>query len=155
MKRAFVLLSCVVMAAACGTPPKATYPLVDEREVPEKFIKDFKRQKPDVGQAKWEKIDSLTYRANFTANGNKARMQFSNAEVLSSWIIPLEYCTDIKEYVAQNYEGFKLDEVILSDINRKEKAYFASISRKKDVKQLQFDLTQQFIKEVGPEEEKK
>ena len=155
MKRVFALLFCVALLLSCGTSNKTAFPLVDERDVPQKFIKSFQHLKPDVTQVKWEKMDSLTYRANYDANGNKARIQFDNAGQLSSWIIPLEYCANIKDYITQNYEGFKIDEVILADLNKKEKAYFATISRKKDIKQIQFDLTQQFSQEIPQDQIKK
>ncbi|MDR1847068.1 MAG: hypothetical protein LBR17_03005 [Bacteroidales bacterium] len=151
MKKAFLLVCCAALAVACGTSKKSTYEVVDERDVPEKFVKDFKRQKPGIEQVKWEKIDSLTYRANFTSNGNKARMQFTNASVLSSWIIPLEYCENIKSYVTANYKDFKVDEVVLADKDKKTKAYFVTISQKKTVKELEFDVTQQFVREVPAE----
>ncbi|MDR1005860.1 MAG: hypothetical protein LBL74_03225 [Bacteroidales bacterium] len=152
MKKAIILACCVALVAACGTTKKSSYPVVDERNVPEKFVKDFKKQKPGVEQVKWEKIDSLTYRANFASKGNQMRMVFTNAAVLSSWIIPLEYCENIKSYVHDVYGGYKINEVLLSELDRKKKVYIVTISKGKNVRQLEFDLTQQFVKELTPNE---
>ncbi|MDR1726082.1 MAG: hypothetical protein LBR28_06815 [Bacteroidales bacterium] len=155
MKKVFILLACAALIASCSSTKKSAYPVVDERDVPEKFVKDFKRLRQGVEQVKWEQIDSLTYRASFDANGNKMRMQFTNAATESSWIIPLEYCENIKNYVAENYKGYKLDEVVLYEKDKKTKAYYATISKKNEMKQLEFDLYQAFQKEIPTEEMKK
>jgi hypothetical protein len=152
MKKAFILLASAAVLLSCGGVKKVTYPVVDERNVPEKFVKDFKRQKPGIDQVKWEKIDSLTYRANFKANDNEMRMQFTNAATQSSWIIPVEYCESIKNYVDANFNGYKLTEVLLLEKDKKTKAYFATITKKKDVKQLEFDVMQHYLREVPVEE---
>jgi len=155
MKKVFITMMCVAAFVACTSPKKTTYPVVDERDVPEKFVRDLQRQKPGIEQVKWEKIDSLTYRANFEAGGNKMRMQFTNASTESSWIIPLEYCENITNYVAENYKGYKVQEVVLAEIDKKTKAYFATIYRKGEEMQLQFDLQQKYQREIPTEEIRK
>lgn len=151
MKKIVLLVLVASITFGCASimsSKKTTYKQVNERDVPERYVKDLKRQRPTVVQPKWEQVDSVTYNANFVEKGNDVRIQFSNKGTSTYWLVPTEYVpTNITDYVAETYKDFKIEEVTIADINNR-KVYRAFIRSKKEVKTLEFDLTGKFTSEA-------
>lgn len=149
----FLLISLTVMfAVSCTSGIKTAYKPINERDVPERYVRDFSRLRPGALQPSWMQVDSLTYGVRFVENENNIEMHFSRTGVETYWQIPLQYTPDnITKYINTEYAGYKLKDLKLSDI-RNEKGYRAMIAKKKDIKYLDFDLNGNFNNKV---EEKK
>jgi len=146
MKKFFLLILCSVVIFSCAT--KKEYKSVNERDVPERYVKDLTKQRPNVEKRTWEMVDSNSYNVNFIDNGTQMRIQYQKASTETCWIVPMEYVpTQITEYIKANYPESKLNEVAIVDVKNK-KAYNATISTKKGKKVLEFDLTGVFTSEV-------
>ena len=146
MKKIFLLVLCSAVLFSCAT--KKGNKLVNERDVPERYVNDLKKQRPNIEKRTWEMVDSNSYNANFVDNGNQMRVKYTKSSTETCWIIPMEYVpTQITEYIKANYPESKLNEVAIVDVKNK-KAYNATISTKKGKKVLEFDLTGGFTSEV-------
>jgi hypothetical protein len=146
MKKIFLLVLCSVVVLSCSTTKG--YKSVNERDVPERYVKDMMKQHPNVEKRTWEMVDSTSYNVNFTNNGTQMRIKYQKASTETSWIVPTEYIpSQITDYVKENYSGSKLEEVAIVDVKNK-KAYYATISSSKGTKVLEFDLTGVFKSEV-------
>ncbi len=148
MKKALlVVLSCAFLAS-CATTGKSKYQIVNESEVPEKYSRDFHKRRADVESVVWQMVDSTCYVASFESNANQVSMKFKNTTVETSWLVPLEYTpTNITEYIEKNYEGYKLEEVNIVEVRNK-KSYRTIICKKKECRELEFDLLGNFVKEI-------
>lgn len=136
------------LLVSCGSTKKSPYKSVDKRDVPERYLKDFLKQRPDVTDERWEMADSNTYFANFKSNGNDCIMKFTQTATATYYVVPLEYLpTDISDYVAKNYADYKIEKAYITDF-RNVKGYEIHIDKKDDSKKLQFDLKGNFNKVV-------
>lgn len=158
MKKILLLFVVAVLSFSCSNIQNvfnktegATYKQINEREVPERYVKDMKYNRPKINQVKWEKVDSLTYNAKFVDNNNNMRVKYSNTGTETHWIIPSEYIpSNINDFIKSSYKDYKSNEVYIADIRNK-KVYRACISNKrdkKDIRVLEFDLVGQFSSEV-------
>ncbi len=146
MKKIFLLVLCSVVVLSCSTTKG--YKSVNERDVPERYVKDMTKQHPNVEKRTWDMVDSTSYNVNFTNNGTQMRIKYQKASTETCWIVPTEYIpSQITDYVKQNYPESKLGEVAIVDVKNK-KAYYATISSNKGPKVLEFDLTGVFKSEV-------
>lgn len=146
MKKIFLLILCSVVVLSCST--KKGYKSVNERDVPERYVKDLTKQRPNVEKRTWEMVDSNSYNVNFIDNGTQMRIRYQKASTETCWIVPMEYVpSQITEYIKANYPESKLDEVAIVDVKNK-KSYYATVSTKKSKKVLEFDLTGVFTSEV-------
>ena len=147
MKKIGLLFIIIAITLSCSTIDNIfnksngpTYKQVNERDVPERYIKDLKSKRPKLTQIKWEKIDSLTYNAKFMDNGNNMRVKYSNTGTETHWIVPMEYIpSNITDHIKANYKEYKTHEVYIADIRNK-KVYRAGIYNKNDYKVLEYDL---------------
>src|SRR5574344_873698 len=115
MKKIFILLLCSVAVLSCATQKKLSN-LVNERDVPERYVKDMTRQRPNVEKRSWQKIDSTTYAVTFTDNDNLTRVTYGNNYTQTAWIVPVEYVPSaITEYISGNYPSAKTGEVAIVD----------------------------------------
>ncbi len=139
MKKFFLLVFSSVIIFSCVT--KKDNMLVNEREVPERYVNDLKRQRPNVEKRAWEMVDSNSYNAVFVDNGTQMRIKYTKAGTETHWIVPMEYVpSQITDYINQNYSGSKIKEVSIVD-SRNLKTYNASIlTKKKEKKVLEFDI---------------
>ena len=146
MKKVALLLLACTLVTSCAVNKKSKYKSVDEKDVPEKFVQDFKKRRPEIEQAKWQIVDSTCYIANFKSSGNDVSMRFENTSVETAWNVPLEYTPKtILNYIDENYKGYKIESVEIIDIRNK-KSYRATISKKAEEVKLQFDLQGYFTK---------
>jgi PBP1b-binding outer membrane lipoprotein LpoB len=144
-KIALVLLACTLVTS-CATTKKDKYKSVDEKDVPTKFVQDFKKRRPEIEQTTWKMVDSTCYIAKFKASGNDVSMKFKNTSVETAWNVPLEYTPKIiTDYIAQNYAGYKIESIDIVELRNK-KSYIATIYKKSEEIKLQFDLQGYFTK---------
>ena len=148
MKKIFILLLCSVAVLSCATQKKLSN-LVNERDVPERYVKDMTRQRPNVEKRSWQKIDSTTYAVTFTDNDNLTRVTYGNNYTQTAWIVPVEYVPSaITDYIKGNYPSASVNEVSIVDA-RNRKTYQATIQPKgSSVKVLEFDVNGNFLSEV-------
>src|SRR5574344_2832666 len=115
MKKIVFLLLCSIVVLSCATQKKLANS-VNERDVPERYVKDIQRQKPNVEKRSWQKIDSTTYAVTFTDNDNLTRMTYGKNYTQTAWIVPTEYVPSaITEYISGNYPSAKTGEVAIVD----------------------------------------
>lgn len=151
MKKLILLFSVVLIGVSCSIFNKydgPSYKQVNEREVPDRYVKDLKSQRPNATQVRWEMVDSLTYNAKLVDNGNNVRVKYSKNATETHWIIPKEYVpSDITDHIKEAYADFKIHEVYIADIRNK-KVYRAGIYNKKDYKLLEFNIQGKFTTEI-------
>ncbi|MDR0971824.1 MAG: hypothetical protein LBM25_05525 [Bacteroidales bacterium] len=147
MEKIIFLISLVAILVSCSTTKNRN--LVNEKDVPARYVNDFKKNRPNAQKSSWEKVDSLSYKAIFTDNNNQMQILYSKTGTQTSWIVPLQYVPSaITDYITKNYPSYKLQEVSISDVKNK-KVYNAVIKlNKKEVKTLEFDLNGEFKSEV-------
>ncbi len=146
MKKIFLLVLCSVVVFSCATMKGNK--MVNERDVPERYVNDLKKQRPNIEKRTWEMVDSNSYNANFVDNGNQMRIKYTKASTETCWIIPFEYVpSQITEYINSTYPKSKISEVSIVD-SRNVKTYNASIvTKKKERKVLEFDINGNFKSE--------
>ena len=150
MKKTVLLVLSCGFILGCGSLNKNGYKNVDEKDVRPKFVHDFQTRRQNVENVSWQMVDSNCYIANFTTpeNNNQIRIKFRNTSVETYWNVPLEYTpSNITDYIKENYDGYKLTQVDIVEI-RRQKSYYAQISKKKETKTLEFDLLGNFHKVV-------
>lgn len=147
MKKVFLLVLFSVVFVSCST--QKGYKVVNERDVPERYVKDLKRIRPNIEKKTWEMVDSNSYNAFFIENGNQIRVKYQRTGTQTEWIVPMEYVpSQIIEYVDTNYPKAKIDEVAIVDYKNK-KTYHADIHiNKKETKTLEFDLNGNYKSDV-------
>ncbi|MBO7277816.1 MAG: hypothetical protein J6U84_07650 [Bacteroidales bacterium] len=145
MKKIALILLGITLVTSCATT-KDKYKSVDEKDVPAKFVQDFKKRRPEIEQAKWQMVDSTCYIANFASSGNQVSMRFKNTSVETAWNVPLEYTPKtILNYIEENYKGYKIESIDIVELRNK-KSYMATIYKKNEEIKLQFDLQGYFTK---------
>ncbi|MBQ2397285.1 MAG: PepSY-like domain-containing protein [Bacteroidales bacterium] len=146
MKKLAFLLLVSALVTGCAVTKKNKYKSVDEKDVPAKFVQDFKKRRPEVEQANWQMVDSTCYIANFKASGNEVSMKFKNTSVETAWNVPLEYTPKtILNYVKENYADYKVESIDIVELRNK-KSYIATIAKRGEEIKLQFDLQGYFTK---------
>lgn len=153
MKKYVLLFLATVTLFSCSTNKKSAYKSVDQRDVPQRYMKDFQRMRPEVKEVNWQMADTNTYFANFKTEDNDCIMEFNRTSTATYYVIPKEYVpTDITDYVNQNYQGYTVENTYICDSQNK-KYYITNIKKKSDNKKLQFDLQGNFdrVIETAPQ----
>mgnify|MGYP003467709014 CR=1 FL=1 len=149
MKRYVILVAVALVMVSCGTSKKSPYKSIDQRDVPERYLKDFVKHHAAAKDVRWEMADSTTYFANYkNDNDNDCIVKFTQTSTGMYYVIPMEYLpTDITDYIKTNYAGYKIQKAYITDI-KNVKCYEVRIAKKDDVKNLQFSLTGNFNKVI-------
>ena len=138
---------CSVVVFSCST--KQVNSSINEREVPERYVNDLKRTRPNVEKRTWEMVDSTAYNVKFLENGNQVRIKYQRTGTETDWIVPMEYVpSQIIDYINENYPSAKINEVAIVDFKNK-KTYHANITTKKESKTLEFDLGGNYKSDVN------
>ena len=145
-----VLLSQNVLFAQSGKS-------VSEKDVPERYVKDFKNQLSDVKSVKWEMVDSLVYDARFTSeNGTLTVYRFSPKGTEIRWYVEEKYYPRaIVDLVKDMHPGYTIKELYALYIKNKttyqvligkRKGYFTKKWR--NMRYMNFEADYKFIDEI-------
>ena len=150
MRKLMLVMAMIIAGQTMVLAQKSV--MVNQKDVPQRYVKDLSKRYPEVKNVVWMKVDSLIYDANFVNNNNEVSIRFSNKGVETSWNVNLEYIpASIKTYVSEKYPKYKIRKLAIIDIRNK-KTYSATISKKflfwtKDTKVLNFEIDGKFIDE--------
>lgn len=148
MKKYILLLIIGFALCGCSGSKKTAYKSVDERDVPERYAKDFHKRYADVKEVRWQQMDSVTYLANFKTEDNDCIMKFTLTSTEMRYVIPIEYIpSSITDFVKTEYPEHKIQETYITDIKNL-KSYLVVISQKGESLNLQFDLNGNFNKVI-------
>ena len=148
MKKYTLLLLAGLVIYGCAGTKKSAYKSVDERDVPERYVKDFHKRYSDVKNVKWEMADSTLYFANFKTEDNDCIMKFTRTSTEMMYVVPMEYLPSaISDYVKAEYPEYKIQEAYITDI-KNQKSYLIPIEKAGEKLNLQFDLKGNFNKVV-------
>ena len=148
MKKYTLLLLAGLVIYGCAGTKKSAYKSVDERDVPERYVKDFHKRYADVKNVKWEMADSTLYFANFKTEDNDCIMKFTRTSTEMMYVVPMEYLPSaISDYVKAEYPEYKIQEAYITDI-KNQKSYLIPIEKAGEKLNLQFDLKGNFNKVV-------
>lgn len=148
MKKYALLVMSAIVLFGCSSSNKSAYKSVDQRDVPERYVKDFTKNHQEAKDVRWQMADTTTYFANFKTEDNTCIVKFTRTGTETMYVIPKEYVpTDITSYVKENYEGFSVKNVYITDI-KNQKSYMVEIAKKSETKRLQFDLRGNFNKVI-------
>ena len=148
MKKYTLLLLAGLVIYGCAGTKKSAYKSVDERDVPERYVKDFHKRYADVKNVKWEMADSTLYFANFKTEDNDCIMKFTRTSTEMMYVVPMEYLPSaISDYVKAEYPEYKIHQAYITDI-KNQKSYLIPIEKAGEKLNLQFDLKGNFNKVV-------
>lgn len=127
---------------------------VNERDVPEKYVRDFQRKGIDAKNLRWSMVDSLIYDATYeNENGNTVSYRFSPKGTETRYYVEEKYYPHaIKDTIEENYPKHKISELYVLSIKNK-MTYQVRIAKKsglfcrkeKDVKLLNFEADGKLI----------
>ena len=147
---AVILLCQSALFAQNGKP-------VSERDVPERYVKDFSRQAQGAKDVKWEMVDSLIYDAKYV-NENDTRMtiRFSPKGTETRWYVEEKYYPhSILETIESMHPGHKVKELYALSIKNKvtyqvligqRKGIF--VKKWKNMRIMNFETDSKFIDEI-------
>lgn len=130
---------------------------VSDKDVPERYIKDFNRLVPDAKNVSWHIIDTLIYDANFVNDkGTKTSYRFSPKGTETRWFVDEKYYPrSIVQKVAAEHPGYKIKELYTLMIKNKvtyqvlvgqRKGLF--VKKWKHIRLMNFETDGKFIDEV-------
>lgn len=148
MKKYILLLLAGLVIYGCSGTKKSAYKSVDERDVPERYVKDFQKRYSDIKNVKWEMADSTVYFANFKTEDNDCIMKFTRTSTEMMYVVPMEYIPSaISDYIKAEYPEYKIKEAYITDI-KNQKSYLIPVEKEGENLNLQFDLKGNFNKVV-------
>ncbi len=130
---------------------------VSEKNVPERYVKDFNRQVQDAKDVKWEMIDSMVYDAIFNnESGTKTAYRFSPKGTEVRWYIEERwYPHAIVETINNMHPSYKIKELYSLQIKNKvtyqvlvgkRKGFFTK--KWKSLRYMNFETDGKFIDEI-------
>jgi len=157
MKKIVVFLATIFIAqtllfAQTGKP-------VSDKDVPERYVRDFVRMAPDAKNVEWQLIDTLIYDAYFVNdNGTQTAYRFSPKGTETRWYIEDKYIPHaIANKVQELHPGYKIKELYALQIKSKvtyqllagERKGFLFFPKKwKHMRLMNFETDYKFIDEV-------
>jgi hypothetical protein len=130
---------------------------VSEKDVPERYVKDFHRQAQDVKNVDWRIIDTLIYDAYFVNdNGTKTSYRFSPKGTETRWYVDEKYYPhSIVEKIKEMHPGYKIKELYALQIKNKV-TYQALVGQRKGLfakkwkkmRLMNFETDTKFIDEI-------
>ncbi|MBR3529132.1 MAG: hypothetical protein IKN84_05670 [Bacteroidales bacterium] len=155
MKKLFALTIVILLAQNVVLAQNGKS--VSEKDVPERYVKDFNRQVQNVKSVKWEMIDSLVYDACYTNdNGTRTVYRFSPKGTETRWYIEEKYYPHaIMQTIEEMHPGHKVKELYCLLIKNKvtyqvlvgkRKGFFTK--RWKNMRYMNFEADYKFIDEI-------
>ncbi|MBQ2508726.1 MAG: hypothetical protein II532_03045 [Bacteroidales bacterium] len=152
MKKIVTIALMLILAQTAVMAQKAKS--VNERDVPERYVRDFQNKGINAKDLHWTMVDSLVYDATYVdENGTTVAYRFSPKGTETRWFVEEKYYPHaIKDTVAQNYPKHKITELYVLSIKNK-MTYQVRIAKKgglfcrkeKDVKLLNFETDGKLI----------
>ncbi len=147
---AAILLSQTLLFAQSGKS-------VQQRNVPERYVKDFNKKAEKPSKVSWQMIDSLVYEARYTnASETECAMRFSPKGSETRYFVDTKYYPHaITDSVANNHPGYKIKELYILEIKNKctyqvligkSKGLFSK--KWKNMRYMNFETDGKFIDEV-------
>lgn len=152
MRKLFVVLIAGILANAAVFAQKN----VTKEQVLKNYLSDFEKNYPDVKDVKWVQFDSLNFQADFTTDGVRQQVLYSNKGTEKRWFVEQEYTPKaIKDTLANSYAGYKIKDVCIVELRGK-MTYQVRIHKKgglfgrkqKDPHQLNFETNGKFIDDI-------
>lgn len=143
MKKLFVLIIASVVASACYSQK------LDGTQVPDAVQQTLKSKYNNAQNVVWEKADTV-YTATFVMDESNtiAEISAKGAWMSTKWDFPIDYTPQaIKDYISQNYAGFKLKDISVSEFPTDGKLYVTRIAKKKECMNVYFTLRNEFKKD--------
>ncbi len=138
-----IILSFLLMFAV-AVPTFAQKP-VNDRDLPQNILTDFKSREPNAENPKWTQLDSTTYEVNFVANGGKKSIRFTKTTSETRWDVDLKWIpAKIKAYADSAYAKGKAESLCILDFQGN-KSYELVLKQKKHQYLLKFGIDGQFI----------
>ncbi|MBR1769905.1 MAG: hypothetical protein IJ748_05535 [Bacteroidales bacterium] len=148
MKRYTLLLLSAALVYGCSSSVKSAYKTVEEKDVPERYVKDFQKRYSEIKDVKWQMADSTLYFANFKTEDNDCIMKFTRTSTEMMYVVPTQYLPSaITDYIKTEYPEYKVSKAYITDI-KNQKSYLIPIAKKGETLNLQFDLRGNFNKVV-------
>lgn len=152
MKKILILSLAVILTQGVVMAQKAKK--VQEKDVPERYVKDFHSKEKNQVEVAWTLVDSMVYDATFVKdNGTTQSYRFSPKGTETRWYIQERYYPHaIKDTVASLYSGHKITECYVLSIRNKTtyqvriakmKGFFRK--RETGVKLLNFEIDGKYI----------
>jgi hypothetical protein len=125
---------------------------VEPKDLPLAVQSNFKARFPEASDVKWTKVNDI-YEAEFVNKEIKTEAAYSEKGEWkeTSWEIPVQYTPQtIKTYITTNYPKYKIKEIEIEEVYPAlEKVYAVNIAKKKDILELYFKISGEFIKVEG------
>lgn len=130
---------------------------VSDKDVPERYVKDFNRLVPDVKNVDWRIIDTLIYDANYVNdNGTRTTYRFSPKGTETRWYVDEKYYPrSIVQKIKADHPGYKIKEFYTLMIKNKvtyqvlvgqSKGLF--VKKWKHMRLMNFETDGKFIDEI-------
>jgi hypothetical protein len=122
---------------------------VEPKDLPLAVQSNFKARFPEASNVKWTKVKDV-YEAEFVNKEINTEVAYSDKGEWkeTSWEIPLQYTPQsIKTYITTNYPKYKIKEIEIEEVYPAlEKLYAVNIAKKKDILELYFKISGEFVK---------
>ena len=94
---------------------------VSDKDVPERYVKDFNRLAPDTKNVDWYLIDTLIYDASFVSeSGTRTSYRFSPKGTETRWYVDSKYYPrTIVKKIEEEHPGYKIKELYTLMIKNK------------------------------------
>ena len=147
---AAILLSQTLLFAQSGKS-------VSEKDVPERYVKDFNRLSSDATKVDWYMVDTLVYDAYYTSvNGNKTAHRFSPKGTETRWYVNEKYYPhNVLSQIQQSHPTHKIKELYILNIKNKSTYQVLVGQRKgfftkkwKNMRLMNFETDGKFIDEI-------
>ncbi|MBQ7061750.1 MAG: hypothetical protein IJM88_00490 [Bacteroidales bacterium] len=155
MKKIFTLAAAILLAQTMLFAQSGKS--VSEKDVPERYVKDFIRLSSNAPSADWYMVDTLVFDAYYTtANGNKSALRFSPKGTETRWFINEKYYPHgVVNQVKQSHPNYKIKELYILSIKNKSTYQVLVGQRKglftkkwKNMRLMNFETDGKFIDEI-------
>ncbi|MCR4816445.1 MAG: hypothetical protein K5842_04590 [Bacteroidales bacterium] len=155
MKKLFIFAATILLAQTIAFAQNGK--TVSEKDVPERYVKDFQRLATDVKNVEWRIIDTLVYDAKFVnESGTKTAYRFSPKGTETRWFIDEKYYPHtILDKIKELHPNYKVKELYALQIRNKVTYQVLAGQRKglftkkwKNMRLLNFETDYKFIDEI-------
>ena len=155
MKKLLVLTAALILGQTLVFAQNGK--VVSEKDVPERYVKDFNRLSNNNQKVEWRIVDTLVYDAHFESeNGTHTAYRFSPKGTETRWYIEEKYYPHaIINALNATHPGYKIKELYALQIKNKVTYQVLAGQRKglftkkwKHMRLLNFETDYKFIDEI-------